>query len=94
MNVRPCPSRIRHIRTFGSNRKSAQQPAFRDPVIYINGGPGEPLTAYAVYQTRKPYAAQRDLILVDHRGIGRSEPDLCRDSTAGFWRGTGSLDRG
>jgi hypothetical protein len=59
--------------------KSARQPALRDPVIYINGGPGEPLTIYAAYQTQKPYAAQRDLILVDQRGIGRSEPDLCRD---------------
>ncbi len=59
--------------------KSAQPPALRDPVIYINGGPGEPLTIYAAYQTQKPYAAQRDLILVDQRGIGRSEPDLCRD---------------
>jgi pimeloyl-ACP methyl ester carboxylesterase len=59
--------------------KSAQQPALRDPVIYINGGPGEPLTIYAAYQAQKPYAAQRDLILVDQRGIGRSEPDLCRD---------------
>ena len=26
--------------------KSAQQPALRDPVIYINGGPGEPLTIH------------------------------------------------
>src|SRR6516225_1442412 len=34
---------------------------------------------YAAYQAQKPYAAQRDLILVDQRGIGRSEPDLCRD---------------
>jgi len=59
--------------------KSARQPALRDPVIYINGGPGEPLTMYAAYQAQKPYAAQRDLILVDQRGIGRSEPDLCRD---------------
>ena len=74
--------------------KSAQQPAFHDPVIYISGGPGEPLTVYAAYQALEPYAAQRDLILVDQRGTGRSEPDLCRDSTAGFWRGTGSLDRG
>jgi pimeloyl-ACP methyl ester carboxylesterase len=50
-----------------------------DPVVYINGGPGEPLTAYAAYQARQPYAARRDLILVDQRGTGRSEPDLCRD---------------
>ena len=74
--------------------KSAQQPALRDPVIYINGGPGEPLTAYAVYQTRKPYAAQRDLILVEQRSIGRSDLTCAAISTAGFWRGTGPLDRG
>jgi pimeloyl-ACP methyl ester carboxylesterase len=59
--------------------KSTQQPALPDPVIYINGGPGEPLTVYAAYQVRQPYAVQRDLILLDQRGIGRSEPDLCRD---------------
>jgi pimeloyl-ACP methyl ester carboxylesterase len=59
--------------------KSAQQPALPDPVIYINGGPGEPLTVFAAYQARQPYAAQRDLILVDQRGTGRSEPDLCRN---------------
>jgi pimeloyl-ACP methyl ester carboxylesterase len=59
--------------------KSAQQPALPDPVIYINGGPGEPLTVYAAYQTQHPYASQRDLILVDQRGTGHSEPDLCRD---------------
>lgn len=59
--------------------KSAQQPALPDPVIYISGGPGEPLTVYAAFQAQHPYAAQRDLILVDQRGTGRSEPDLCRD---------------
>ncbi len=62
--------------------ESAQQPALPDPVVYINGGPGEPLTVYAAYQARHPYAAQRDLILVDQRGIGRSEPDVCRDLNA------------
>ena len=59
--------------------KSIKQPVLPDPVIYINGGPGEPLTVYTAYQARNPYAAQRDLILVDQRGTGRSEPDLCRD---------------
>jgi pimeloyl-ACP methyl ester carboxylesterase len=56
---------------------SAQKPAHPDPVAYINGGPGSPLTAYAEYQSRHPYAASRDLILVDQRGVGRSEPRLC-----------------
>jgi hypothetical protein len=49
---------------------------------------------YAVYQARKPYAAQRDLILVEQRSIGRSDLTCAAISTAGFWRGTGSLDRG
>ena len=56
---------------------SAQQPAQPDPVVYISGGPGDPLTIYTGYQARHPYAADRDLILVDQRGMGRSEPRLC-----------------
>lgn len=59
--------------------KSEQQPALPEPVVYINGGPGSPLTIYAGYQARNPYAEGRDLILVDQRGIGRSEPGLCPD---------------
>jgi len=56
---------------------SAQQPAQPDPIVYISGGPGAPLTIYTGYQARHPYAADRDLILVDQRGMGRSEPRLC-----------------
>jgi pimeloyl-ACP methyl ester carboxylesterase len=59
--------------------KSEQQPSSSEPVVYINGGPGEPLTVYAAYQARTPYAPRRDLILVDQRGTGRSEPGLCPD---------------
>ena len=56
---------------------SATQPARADPVVYISGGPGAPLTVYAGYQAAHPYALDRDLILVDQRGMGRSEPRLC-----------------
>ena len=56
---------------------SAQQPAKTDPVVYISGGPGAPLTKYAGFQARHPYAADRDMILIDQRGMGRSEPLLC-----------------
>lgn len=56
---------------------SATQPAQPDPVVYISGGPGSPLTIYTGYQARYPYAPDRDLILVDQRGTGRSEPRLC-----------------
>ena len=62
--------------------KSAEQPSMADPVVYISGGPGGPLTIYADYQARHPYAAGRDLILVDQRGTGRSEPQLCPELTA------------
>jgi pimeloyl-ACP methyl ester carboxylesterase len=58
---------------------SPRQPPLPDPVVYINGGPGSPLTIYADHQARTPYAANRDLILVDQRGTGRSEPSLCSD---------------
>ena len=58
---------------------SDQQPALSDPVVYISGGPGAPLTIYAGFQARHPYAADRDLVLVDQRGMGRSEPRLCPD---------------
>src|SRR5262249_40259383 len=56
-----------------------QQPALADPVVYINGGPGAPLTVYAAAQARVAYAPRRDLILVDQRGTGRSEPRVCPD---------------
>ena len=59
--------------------KSLQQPSLPDPVVYISGGPGSPLTSYADHQARTPYAPYRDLILVDQRGTGRSEPSLCPD---------------
>jgi pimeloyl-ACP methyl ester carboxylesterase len=59
--------------------KSEQQPSWPEPVVYISGGPGAPLTVYAAYQARTPYAPRRDLILVDQRGTGRSEPSLCPD---------------
>lgn len=53
---------------------SVQQPSLPDPVVYISGGPGYPLTVYAAHQAQKPYAPNHDLILIDQRGTGRSEP--------------------
>ena len=64
--------------------KSPQQPALPDPVVYINGGPGSPLTVFVDHQARTPYAPNRDLILVDQRGTGRSEPALCPDLDRAF----------
>jgi pimeloyl-ACP methyl ester carboxylesterase len=70
---------------------SAQQPATPDPVIYINGGPGYPITIYAAQQARVPYAPSRDLILVDQRGTGRSEPSLCPELNRQLFRTTLAL---
>lgn len=63
---------------------SPRQPAEPDPVVYISGGPGSPLTTYTGYQARHPYAADRDLVLVDQRGMGRSEPRLCPETQGGL----------
>ncbi len=58
---------------------SATQPARPDPDLYVSGGPGGPLTVYADAQARRPLAPGRDLVLVDQRGTGASEPALCPD---------------
>jgi pimeloyl-ACP methyl ester carboxylesterase len=68
--------------------RSLQQPALPDPIVYINGGPGSPLTLYTDYQARHPYAKGRDLVLVDQRGIGRSEPAICPGAAAALLRAT------
>jgi pimeloyl-ACP methyl ester carboxylesterase len=78
-----------------------------DPVLFIHGGPGSPLTIQAARIARRESATlarNRDLILVDQRGAGRSEPALCPDlsqqqlgvfahegspdETLAAWRGT------
>src|SRR5437763_9158052 len=56
---------------------SEQQSELPDPVVYINGGPGEPITVYAAAQARRPYASGRDVVLIDQRGTGDSEPRIC-----------------
>jgi len=58
---------------------SEQKPALPDPVVYINGGPGEPITVHAAAQAKRPYASGRDLVLIDQRGTGGSEPRICPD---------------
>ena len=62
----------------------APSPAPPDPVLYISGGPGSPLTIYTEYQARHPYDPTRNLILVDQRGMGRSEPSICPAASPGL----------
>src|SRR5437868_4155731 len=58
--------------------QSEQKSDLADPVVYINGGPGEPITVYAGAQAKTPYALGRDLVLIDQRGTGDSEPTVCQ----------------
>ena len=57
--------------------QSEQKSELPDPVVYINGGPGEPITVYAAAQAKRPYAPGRSLVLIDQRGTGDSEPRIC-----------------
>ena len=57
--------------------QTEQKSKLPDPVVYINGGPGEPITVYAGAQAKTPYAVGRDLVLIDQRGTGDSEPRIC-----------------
>jgi pimeloyl-ACP methyl ester carboxylesterase len=57
--------------------QSEQKSELPDPVVYINGGPGEPITVYAAAQAKRPYALGRGLVLIDQRGTGDSEPRIC-----------------
>ncbi|HEX3993195.1 MAG TPA: hypothetical protein VHX39_18635, partial [Acetobacteraceae bacterium] len=66
------------IRTLATERKP-------DPVVFLQGGPGTPLTSRASQVARNEAAVlapDRDLILIDQRGSGRSEPALCPDLPA------------
>ena len=56
-----------------------------DPVLFLQGGPGSPLTVRAAQVAGREsaiLAPDRDLILIDQRGAGRSEPALCPDLPA------------
>ncbi|TMB97296.1 MAG: alpha/beta hydrolase [Chloroflexi bacterium] len=50
-----------------------------DPVVYLNGGPGGDtleMVPYAFEAFFEPFLGDRDLILLDQRGAGLSEPSL------------------
>jgi len=51
----------------------------RDPVFYLEGGPGIPATESAaeVAEDLAPVLAERDIVLIDQRGTGRSNPLDC-----------------
>ena len=57
--------------------QSERKSELPEPVVYISGGPGEPITVYAAAQAKTLYASGRDLVLIDQRGTGDSEPRIC-----------------
>lgn len=66
---------------FGIVRSDADDVA-EDPLVYLSGGPGQStleLVPQGFGQLYEPLTANRDLVLVDQRGTGLSEPSLACD---------------
>jgi pimeloyl-ACP methyl ester carboxylesterase len=56
-----------------------------DPVLYLSGGPGEAALPAAERFLMKGQTGNRDVILLEQRGTGRSEPHLdCPEVTEAF----------
>ncbi len=72
---KPAGRTIRlHVAIFST---ASDDPA-PDPIVYLSGGPGQsPLKmAQFAFEAFAPFLANRDLILLDQRGVGYSEPAL------------------
>jgi pimeloyl-ACP methyl ester carboxylesterase len=56
-----------------------ENPATRDPVVFLTGGPGLAATEDADFAARifAPLHDRRDIVLVDQRGTGHSRPLAC-----------------
>ncbi|HVG07987.1 MAG TPA: alpha/beta fold hydrolase [Thermoanaerobaculia bacterium] len=48
-----------------------------DPIFEFGGGPGEAITKAAGWLAQSPLRQKRDIVLVDQRGTGRSNPLQC-----------------
>jgi pimeloyl-ACP methyl ester carboxylesterase len=48
-----------------------------DPIFFLAGGPGQAATDLARGFTNNPLRARRDIVLVDQRGTGGSNPLMC-----------------
>lgn len=73
---------------FGVVRAAAEEPA-DDPVVYLSGGPGQGALEFvplAFEQLYEPLAQDRDLVLLDQRGTGLSEPSLACDEYSSWVR--------
>jgi pimeloyl-ACP methyl ester carboxylesterase len=75
----------RTIKVAAARFKATQANPAADPIVYLEGGPGgSPLRSYAKNFSILfgPFNQKRDVILVDQRGTGYSQPALdCPEST-------------
>ncbi|GAB3352121.1 alpha/beta fold hydrolase [Modestobacter lapidis] len=75
---------------FGIARSTADAPA-DDPVVYLSGGPGQGALEFvplAFGQLYEPLTATRDLVILDQRGTGLTEPSLACDEYSSWVRET------
>lgn len=70
------PADSRAIRLAVAIVRSRSDSPAPDPVAFLAGGPGSSAVAYASEPLDSPFLDTRDLILVDQRGAGYSEPHL------------------
>lgn len=72
----------RRLRLRVAILKSTSRTPRPDPIVFVNGGPGTTtLVRATAFATSPQYAhllAERDMILYDQRGVGMSEPSICR----------------
>jgi len=62
--------------------RSSAQVASKDMLVFLAGGPGQAATdsAGAIGSMLEPLRAHRDVLLLDQRGTGGSNPLTCKDS--------------
>lgn len=69
----------RSLRIAVAVLKSKRGKPDNDPVVYIQGGPGGGTINGIKNWLEHPLRATRDIVLVDQRGTGFSEPEFCPD---------------
>ncbi|MCZ2803560.1 alpha/beta hydrolase [Modestobacter sp. VKM Ac-2983] len=73
---------------FGVVAAAAEDPA-EEPLVYLSGGPGQgalEIVPLAFGELYEPLAQERDLILLDQRGTGLTEPSLACEEYSSWVR--------
>ncbi|MCZ2825727.1 MULTISPECIES: alpha/beta hydrolase [unclassified Modestobacter] len=73
---------------FGVVPAAAEDPA-EEPLVYLSGGPGQgalEIVPLAFGELYEPLAQERDLILLDQRGTGLTEPSLACEEYSSWVR--------